>query len=702
MSQSKKLGLALALAAGCGGGGGQLVAREGSVHDALTGLGFASSGARSEASLDEGGTMQFPLRLERGECRAFVALGSNGIQDLTIDVLRADGMRVARDESHGRDATATFCASASAEVEVVVTAARGHGEVVVSMYDTAGRGPRSAGGGDGFASNCSTAEAIELGASITGSTAGARHTNDGSCFSGNSPEVYYQLSVAVASMVTLDLTSDYDGALYVLRECGSGQELGCNDDYDSDRRRSHLELEMQPGTYVVVVDGYGQESGNFELSVRGEPLVPLADLCSAAPVLVAGTAHQGSTATTLDRFQASCAASGRGHDQVHRLDLAAASRVRLLQNTPNYDGALFVRRQCEVESSEVACNDDWDGIDKSVITTRLDAGTYFVYSDAYASGEGASSGAYTLQADVVAADGTGGPSDTCANDVEPISGNTTVTLDTFTARDDYQGSCGGQGGADLVRRIRVAARSSLRVTLGDSQFHGVAYLRRATCDGAEVACRAFEAAVRSDAKTDLDAVVDPGEYVLVIDGADLEAFGSVSVQVTLTDLAAVERMCRDAPALTSGRDVSGTTVGRSNGFEATCASAATSPDQLYRLVLRRRSFVSVRMESGAGFDGVLHMRRGDCGAIASEVACNDDFGDTQHSLIEGNFDAGTYYVIVDGYSSSNSGTYRIRADVSAERPGFTPAAPPTTGPGVPERGLEIKPVGRSFKASALR
>lgn len=699
MRQSIKLGLVVAVSVGCGGGSSQLVAREGSVHDALTGLGFAEAGARSEASLDEGGTMQFPLHLEPGQCRAFVALGSRGIDDLTIDVLRADGMRVARDESHGRDATATYCSNQAADVEVVVTALHGHGEVVLSMFD-AGGGPSRSAGGAGFASNCGTAEAIELGATISGSTAGGRHTIDGSCFRGNSPEVYYQLSVAVASMVSLDLTSDYDGSLYVLRECGSGQELGCNDDYASDRRHSHIDVEMQPGQYIVVVDGYGGESGNFQLSVTGAPLVPVAELCSQAPALVAGTTYQGTNEGALDRFQATCAGGGRGHDRVHRLDVGATSRVRLVQNTADYDGALFVRRACDVESSEIACNDDWNGIAASVITTRLDQGTYYVFSDAYVSEERPSTGAYSILAEVVPGDGTGGPSDNCANDIEPLTATSTFTLDTIQARDDMQGSCGGQGAADLVRRIHVAARSSLQIDFGASQFNGVAYLRRTNCDGAEVMCRAFTSATRSDGASALETVVEPGDYVLVIDGADVENFGSVEVRMQLTDLAAVERMCREAPALTAGRDVSGNTTGRTNTFEATCARGAASPDQVYRLVLRRRSFVTVRMES-QGWDGALHIRRGDCTDSSTEVQCNDDFGDTTHSMLEGNFDAGTYFVVVDGYDASNAGPYRIRADVSAERPNWTPPAPPTEGPNRVPEGEELKPTSR-MKSITLR
>lgn len=677
---------------GCGGRAAQLSAREGSVHDALASLGYAESGARSEASLSEGGTLQFPVRLEAGECRAFVALGSRRIEDLEVEVLRGDGMRVARDESHGRDATATYCASARSELEVVVTARRGHGEVVVGVYDAAGASRGSL--GRSLGASCEAAETIEVGTVVSGDTSVGRHVMDGSCFEGSSPELYYRLEIASPSMVTLDLSASYDGAVYLLRECGSADgELACNDDFGGDRRHSLARASLDPGSYIVVVDGFGGERGSFQLRVDAQPLVPVAQLCSEATNLVPGATTQVDTSGAIDRFGASCANGARSADRVSRLEVAERSRVRLVQRSPQHDGALYVRRECDQETTEIACNDDWNGIDASVVTRQLEPGSYFVFSDGY-TGDGTSSeGPVTLLAEVGAAGGSGVPSDSC-DGAETLASGASFNVDTFAARDDLQGSCGGQGGADVVRRLRVATRSRLRVVVDAAQFNGMVYVRRGCESGAEeVMCRGFAMSPRRGATTTMDSVLEPGDYLLVVDGADVDSFGTADVQVELTDLAAAQRACNEAPLLRSGQEVRGTTAGATNRFEASCAGQAQSGDRLYRLQLTRRSFVSLTLET-TEHDGALHIRR-DCTDLASEVACNDDDPDVRHSRIEGNFDAGTYYVIVDGYASASTGPFRLRAEVSAARADWQPS--PLDGR---DGGEHLKP--RDAHTKALR
>lgn len=671
MRNTIKLGLAAAIiTGGCGGQARQLVGREGSVHDALAALGFPESGTRSEASLATGGTMQFPIHVESGQCRAFVALGSQGVRDLSIDVLRSDGLRVARDDNHGRNATAVYCASSSSDVEVVVTALEGHGEVVLGVYDASAAG-RAGALGRSFGSTCDGAETIEPGAVITGNTSGGRHSMDGSCFEGGSPELYYQVEVAVASRLSLDVVASYDAAVYLLRQCGSlDGELACNDDA-GDRRRSHAEAQVEPGTYIVVVDGYGGENGAFELRVTAEALVPMAQLCSEAQHLAAGEQVSISTTGSMDRFHASCAAGARGSDRTLSLDVPQRSRVRLVQQSSEHDGVLYVRRSCGEEASEVACNDDWNGTTQSVITTVLDPGNYTVISDAYGDGSTTVAGPATILAEIESPEGSGVGSDSCTG-IATLPTGSEQTLDTFHARDDFSGSCGGQGGADVVRRLTVATRSRLRVNVGAAQFNGEIYLRRGSCDTdpTEVVCRSFSLSRGSRPELVVETVVEPGEYFLVLDGADVENFGSVALNVEVMDLAAAARVCSEAPLLTPGRDVTGTTAGQPNQFEASCAGRAASPDRAYRLVLRRRGFVSITLNS-PGFDGALHMRR-DCVDASSEVACNDDDGQTTRSRLEGNFDAGTYVVIVDGYSQSSSGSYTLRAEVGAERPNYSP------------------------------
>jgi hypothetical protein len=62
------------------------------------------------------------------------------------------------------------------------------------------------------------------------------------------------------------------------------------------------------------------------------------------------------------------------------------------------------------------------------------------------------------------------------------------------------------------------------------------------------------------------------------------------------------------------------------------------------------------------YDGALHLRR-DCADASTELACNDDQNDNRHSQIEGTYDRGTYYVIVDGFQTGNVGSYSLELTV---------------------------------------
>lgn len=645
--------------------------REVTARDVLVGLGHREVVPSSAASLDRDGHVQFPVQLLGGSCIGIVAVGGRGIDDLGIEVLRPDGRQIGRDRNVGPNASAVACASTSEEVEVVVTALRGHGDVRVHVYSMG-----EDGGGVGFGapgSTCANAEVIEAGASIQGTTSGARHAQDASCFGGGSPEVYYRIEVAVLSQVTVDVVGQYDCSVALFADCG-GAELGCSDDY-GDVGHSRIGAILEPGSYVIAVDGYGGDAGSFQLNVAMTPARPISEICATAEILTPGMSVDGSTASGVDRFAATCADGARSADAVRRLVLTEPSRVRVVQETPSHDGALYLRRTCAEETSELACNDDWNGVNTSVVTSQLQPGTYYVFSDGFSAGN---EGAYSIRAEVAPAAGTGGEGDVCDGAPETAAGS--LEADTFTARDDYAGSCGGRGGADIVRRITVTSRANLVVRSRAAQFTGHVYVRRATCDGAESICRSFDISPGSDMAPLLETMLEPGTYFLFVDGSDVESFGAVTLEIELEDTAALQAACEDLPALAMGRDVQGTTAGRANLFEASCAGGAASPDTAYRIVVRRRSSLHVELRT-SGFDGALHLRRA-CMDRGSELACNDDDqGDTSRSALDVNLEPGTYTLVVDGYATDNAGSFTLRAALGTPRPELD--APREPGLGLP-------------------
>lgn len=663
-------------AAGCGAPG-RLEPRYVAVHNTLAAMGLAQTGPLNQGSLPEGAEARTTQRLEAGQCYTFVAFGDGAVRDLDVRVLDDAGVEIARDGTTDRTAAARACPAASGDYVVVVAMRGGSGDYTMTAWSGA-PAPRSGGAGAvaATADGCAAARVLELGQPVRGDTRTGSNRTSGSCARGNAPEQVYTLRIEQRMQISAVLQSTFDGALYLLGSCGDPRsELACNDDAP-DTTRSQLDLTLEPGTYYLVVDGYGEEGGTYDLVVSASRAQPVEAVCSDAAPLPFGRPVTGTTQGGSDTFSATCAGGARSPDRVYRIDVPQRSRVRVRMQS-DHDGALHLRSDCTAPTSELACNDDHRDQQHSLITAVLDGGRYYVIADGYGMGQ---AGNYTLEASVASESGGGATGDQCSAPAALTPG-TPVTVDTFDAADDLAGTCGGAGGADVVYRIDVRARSRVRATFEDAEHAGVAYIRRVCTDAsADLACVTFgptasapgpgprpgsgPAPLPPSPGPALDVTLDPGSYSLVVDGARADAFGAVRMTVQVDDLAALDRLCRQAPLLRPNQPVNGTTATTSDRFQATCASGAQSNDEVYRIQLQRRSVV--RLSLAADYDAALHLRR-DCADASTELACNDDSTDNRHSYIETTLDRGTYFVIVDGFRTGNQGTYRLELQTTETR-----------------------------------
>ncbi|MEM9069551.1 MAG: hypothetical protein AAGE52_13645 [Myxococcota bacterium] len=668
MNKTVSASLCFALAASsCGGGSTQLEPRFVAVHNAMSAMGMAQTGAISEGSLPEGAEARLDITLQAGQCYTFVGLGSSGVNDLDVRVVGEGDVEIGRDMTHDRQAAAQVCPERTGDYQVIVTMTEGSGGYLVSSWGgrpamSGPRGPtRVATGGPGGPvgpGSCEEPIELTLGQPITGDTSGAQNRMQGPCAQGDAPERVYRLTLEQRAQVSVALQSAYDGALYLMSQCGDvGSMIDCNDDA-GDTSHSRIDTTLEPGTYYLVVDGYGSAAGGYELIASAAPLRSIAAVCGDAQALTPGQQVSGTTEGAADYFQATCAGGARSPDRVYYVDVPSRSRLRVRQSS-DHDGALYMRRTCADPTTEVACNDDFGDVRRSLVTTVVDPGRYFVFADGFSGGQ-AVAGNFNVTAELTPPAGGNAPGDTCQTATAANQG--TFSIDTFEASDDTAGSCGGQGGADVMVRLDVRSRSQVRAVVSDAEFAGAMYIQR-TCGDAnsEVACTAIEASDPRTVSQTLESTLQPGQYVLVFDGARPDTFGSANVQLEMTDLRALERTCRSAPLLRPGRTVNGNTRTESDNFRATCAGNAQSNDVVYRLRIQRRS--QVRIDMSSDYDGALHLRR-DCIDASSELACNDDHQDNNHSRIETTLDRGTYFVIVDGFRSGSSGSYSLSVDVS--------------------------------------
>jgi hypothetical protein len=642
---------------GCTSGSARMSPSFVAVHNTMAAMGFAQSGEISEGSLGEGGVAQHTARLAAG-CYTIVAFGGDGVGDIDVVVKDETGTELASDLTQQSQAAAQFCPDADGEYQLEVRMARGGGSYLVTSWTGAPGGgggvavARRPGGGRG---SCASPIPLVAGTPVRGNTNQGSDQMTGSCLGdGAAPEVVYALTVERRSQVRVVINSGYDGALYMLGTCGNMQtEIACNDDNPT-TSRSQIEAALDPGTYFIAVDGFGTESGEYELTATVSEMASLSQVCGQAPTIQAGNAITGSTANQPSYFTATCAQGARSPDRVYALDVAARSRLRVRMQS-NYDGAIYVRRECQNPNTELACNDDHRDPQHAQLVTTLEAGRHYIFADGFGTDN---AGDFSLRADIAPLTGSNPPGDAC-NAPGQIAPGQDVELDSFAAGDQLAGSCGGQGAPDYVYQFTLQNRARVRARVVESEFAPALYIQR-TCgqSSTEVVCSSAGA---GGGQVELDSTMLPGTYFLVVDGTTPDTFGSARVELVVEDIAALERACQSAPRLRPGATVTGDTASSSDRFRATCAGGAASNDLVYRLVLTRRS--RVRITSEQQYDGAIYIRR-DCTDQSTEVVCNDDDPDNRHSLVESELDAGTYFVFVDGFANSSQGSFRMDVQVT--------------------------------------
>ncbi len=400
------------------------------------------------------------------------------------------------------------------------------------------RGPPSARTRETRAPSCAVPLTLRPGTSARASTQLGRDALRASCVRGSAPECVYVLDVSDRAELRVSLeSSDFDGALALYSEAGtsSPRELRCVDDTPSgDPHHARIEVAVSPGRYLIAVDGANGEAGEFELFAELEPLATTREACTGARPLVAGVSARDSTRGGANLFSATCGGGAQGPEHVRNLMLERTSRVRIRQQA-EFDGSLYLRADCEDPSSELACNDDFQGNARSSITARLEAGRYYVFSDSYSREQ---SGDYVITLERVDEPEHVTAEALCraAERGSPLTAGE-HELDTLHGSSELGGSCGGTGAPELLFPLRVEAPTQLVAVLEDAELNAVIYLRRSCADASsELACYTAPRIDRAGAERDssppgMVAPLERGSYVLVVDGAEPSDMGAATLQV---------------------------------------------------------------------------------------------------------------------------------------------------------------------------
>jgi hypothetical protein len=227
------------------------------------------------------------------------------------------------------------------------------------------------------------------------------------------------------------------------------------------------------------------------------------DTC-ACPLTVAssGGTYSGSTTTMVNDYGAFCR-TAPGPDVVYTWTPTSSGTVQIDTIGSGFDTVLQVYTG-GCAGTSVACDDDAGGSFTSLVSFAFTAGTtYYIIVDGFGS---ASYGNYTLNVT---------PSGGCLSMMGSVTTTGTWYGDTCSGGNDYSGSCGGSGAADVVYSLTWAYGASVTVSLQYSSYDTMLYVRSGSCTATDIICNDDYWGVQSQVTFTAAAGVT---YYVVIDG----------------------------------------------------------------------------------------------------------------------------------------------------------------------------------------
>ena len=448
--------------------------------------------------------------------------------------------------------------------------------------------------------------------------------------------------------VSLELQGDlFVTALSLRSDCDSAaSELACRSGYPATVRTRGL----APGNYSIVLSslgGPGEMTLTVDLSDATPP--PPNETCEAAlevPVPMGG-AYRGSFVGVRDDIELACGSPGQA-DLFYAFTIpeGGAQTVNVSLASDTGEGVNFaVLDGCGGSTLRCAF-----GSPAQARTYRLGPGRYVIAL------EGPSFREVDFSLNVVFEP----PSDPIAGDLctsaVPVTPGTSYDGTLVGAEDDLAIECGFRS-PEVVHRFTLAEDADVTVEVdGGRSFLSTSLAtacplvpgqRSILCSGGVPA----RLRVR-----DLAA----GEYFLVVEGTRA---GSYSLDVTATSPPASvidvtgNDTCATAQVVppTGGLFRGSTTSLLHDYSPSACGASGTAKDAVFSLTLPTRQRV-VASTVGSTIDTVLYMLADSCGP---ELACDDDGAGSGDSLLDRTLEPGTYFFVVDAFSSATAGEYSL-------------------------------------------
>lgn len=439
----------------------------------------------------------------------------------------------------------------------------------------------------------------------------------------------------------------------LLSSCGSGVELQCAHGFPGDLRVRALPA----GRYYVTASvGVSARSVIVTASFSAATKAPTNQSCESALDVGKGGHFTSDFVGVSDTTLASCAIKGQP-DLYYKITLAEQKDV-VISAIGNESKLLVMslRKGCAEEQEIGACE---MGARMTERFHQLDPGDYTLVL------QGPSTSAIGFALDVNVTDPTPPPVGDSCNEPIALTLGMSQRVSLVGLLDDVASSC-QKHGPDAVLTLAVEDTQDLDFKIDGSDSAPVTMALQTECGEllSERTCR-----IGGPLTTRLHDV-PAGHYFMVVDSPTAD---ELMVQVdalppTPPTSVMGNDTCETAFEIPiTGGLFKGDTRQLSQDYtsNSSCGNGALSRDAAYKLTLPSRKHVVVSVD--ASFDSVLlrYDSPGPGEALCSEAmpACNDD-GNGMNAQFDEPLDAGTYYYIVDGYSSTNAGEYVLDVSIS--------------------------------------
>jgi hypothetical protein len=530
---------------------------------------------------------------------------------------------------------------------------------------------------------CSSAFLVTSSGVQTGNTQTAvnDYSQSNSCtgYASTGPDIVYRVPLSAGDRLRASLqpNTSWDASLYLVTSC-SNVAQSCVAGQDNGNPEVVDYVAAQAGDHFLIVDGYGSAGGAYTLTIELNPAPIANEQCSGAIDVTAGGTFSGDTRNAINDYDpASGGCTGfaaRSKDLAYRVQLAPGERLRASLSAA-WDASLYLVTDCGAAAASCVAGQD-NGNPEVVDYLSAAGGTFFLIVDGFGSAAGTFDLSITISPPVV-----GG--DVCATaiTIPAVGGSFQSTTSGLSNSYSPLTSCTGSAnlGPDRVYSQALTAGDVVEALLEpaaglDASLYVLTNCTSQTCvAGADQGPSGAAENLRFVAQT-------TGEHYLVVDQKTAGAGGDHELTVARYR----GDTCADAiPMLLASTPESFTTVGYTNSYSPNSGGctgyAAAGPDRAYRVNLQPGDQLQVDVTPGSAWDTSVYMVSNCADVSGSCVQGSDAFtaGGTERlsPVVQ---QAGSYFVIVDGYLSA-SGAGSVSAKIARGDTCADPYRVPATG-----------------------